>query len=224
MATIAPWLHPLDFVGAARAGASAGLQAREQDIQQAQSADRLQLAYDTLASQEKRASQQALARQQLAQASLALRGQQMDMLNQYRQQGLGLREQGLGLQAQREADLQESRKAQMEDRGSILDLRERMLDFQKQREQNIGGRFRGKQQADAINKHIQRLSTEKGVLNHSIDNSIDEAEKTRWRARISAINDEIKGYEDDLFDESGARQPAAKTAPSNPKDPLGIFK
>lgn len=221
MSVIAPWLHPLNFIDAARAGASLGLQAREQDIQQSQSADRLQLAYDTLASQEKRASQQALARQQLAQASLALRGQQMDMLNQYRQSMLGQREQGLGLQAQREADLQEGRKARAEDRESILGLRERMLDFQKQREENIGGRFKSRQDASAINKHIQRLSTEIGVLNHSINNSIDESEKSRWRAQIAKNKDEIKQYEDQLFSDEAPGQPAAKV---DPKDPLGLFK
>lgn len=238
MATIAPWLAPLDFLGAARAGAQAGLAAREQDIQQSQSADRLQLAYDTLASQEKRAAQATQARQQLAAASLALRGQQMDMLNQYRQQNLGLQQQRLSdLGDYRQQRLQDAgtaldlRRQGMENleesRRNMMDLRERMLDFQKQREQNVGGRFKSKQQADSINKHIQRLSVEKGVLNHSIDNSVDPDEQARWRARIAAINEEISQKEaerDALFDDGTPDQPAAKVAPSNPKDPLGIFK
>jgi hypothetical protein len=79
-----PWLHPPNFLGAMEGGARLGLSARGEQREETGAADRLRLAYDQLAAQEKRASELVKSRQQIASASLALRAQQASALEQYR--------------------------------------------------------------------------------------------------------------------------------------------
>lgn len=71
------------------AGASAGLQARGQDIAQSEAADRLTLAYNQLASEERQRTEAAKQRMQAAQQMMAYRQQQLSLLDQYRQERLG---------------------------------------------------------------------------------------------------------------------------------------
>lgn len=134
--TIPPWLRvePSDFVRAGQMGAEAGLAARRQYSSEVEAGDRLRLAYDTLASQERRESERVAAQQELAamkldmqiqqqEAALALREQQAAALNAYRNARLDqydiaegrklaaaesledYRTKRLGLQVQRQADL-----------------------------------------------------------------------------------------------------------------------
>lgn len=231
---IPPWLQPHDFIGAARSGASLGLQARGQDIENQQAADRLQLAYDQLASQERRESEAAKQKQNLAAATLALRGQQMDMLNEYRQNSLGLREQrGDALDEYRKERLaaegksldlrKELGEATAQSRSDVLDLRKQMLDLAKTREQNIGERFKAGLGAKGVLSHIKRLSAEKAGLNKAILESVDDAEKAGMQKRLSAIDTEMQQYEDQLMG-GDPTSPAGTAAPADPKDPLGILK
>lgn len=107
MAAIAPWLQPTDVLGAMSRGAQLGLaqrsqwdtEAREQS-QEAQAADRLRLAYDQMAMEERRASEAAQARQQQASAALLLRKQEAEMLNEFRKGELARSAAAQALQAQ----------------------------------------------------------------------------------------------------------------------------
>jgi hypothetical protein len=98
MATgLPPWLRGPDVLGAMQAGAHVGLQGRAQDIQQAEAADRLRLAYDQLAKQEE---QNMILAQQHGDAAAALR--------QYRQ-GLLAHQKAQDTAANRRADISEKR-------------------------------------------------------------------------------------------------------------------
>lgn len=104
-AQLPSWLNQPNFLGAMEAGASTGLRARQQDIEEYQAADRLKLAYDQLAKQERVASMQALAKQKQGEAALALRAA-------IAQQGMDLRERSLQQQGDlrsRALDIQQSR-------------------------------------------------------------------------------------------------------------------
>ncbi len=150
---LAPWLVPPNFLDAIRSGAGTGLQARgedlrqrEQDIQQAQAADRLQLAYDTLAQQERVRSKEAAEKLALAKATLALRGSQADLLNQYRMKMLQDREargSALDLYRQQRFGEQEKMFGQRQDlaeRG--LGLRKAALDLQDERAKKVTPQIR----------------------------------------------------------------------------------
>lgn len=82
---IAPWLHPINFIEAASAGAQAGIHSRAVDNEAIQAGDRLRLAYDQLNANEQREQEAEANKMELAKASMALRSQQMDALEQYRQ-------------------------------------------------------------------------------------------------------------------------------------------
>lgn len=98
---IPPWLNvqPSEFVRAAQMGAEAGLAARRQYASEQEAGDRLRLAYSQLASQERQANERAAAQQEIAAARMqmqmqqqdaaqALREQQMQSLDRYRQERL----------------------------------------------------------------------------------------------------------------------------------------
>jgi len=81
-------ITPEYFTSAMASGAKLGLSARSQDEEEQSAADRLKLAYDQLGAKEQMASELAQAKQAQAEAALALRAQQLDSLNEYRQQVL----------------------------------------------------------------------------------------------------------------------------------------
>jgi hypothetical protein len=85
---LGPWNAPPNFIGAMSAGASAGLQARGQDIAQMEAGDRLTLAYQQLASEERQRTEMAKQRMQAAQWMMQYRQSQLSLLDQYRQQRL----------------------------------------------------------------------------------------------------------------------------------------
>lgn len=89
--TIAPWLHPINFVAAAQAGAASGLGIRRANQEATEAADRLQLAYEQLASNERRSNEATRERMAVAKASLALRGQQMDAVRAYHENQIDAR-------------------------------------------------------------------------------------------------------------------------------------
>ena len=81
-----PWLNPPNFLAAMEGGARAGLSAREQDFREATTetaADRLRLAYDSLAAQERRASMASLAKLKMGEAANAIRAAHEDALSQH---------------------------------------------------------------------------------------------------------------------------------------------
>lgn len=82
---IAPWLIPTDVIGSMSRGAQLGLSARSQDEAEASAADRLRLAYDQMAQEERRASELSAFRQQQAAQALQMKHEQAQMLNAYRQ-------------------------------------------------------------------------------------------------------------------------------------------
>lgn len=67
------WLNLPNFVAAMRSGAEAGIQARQQDREEASAGDRLRLAYEGLHEKERTAALQIQARQQQASDALAMR-------------------------------------------------------------------------------------------------------------------------------------------------------
>ena len=111
--SLPPWLNvsPSDFVRAAEAGASTGISAERQRASSEEAGNRLRLAYDTLASQERRQDEMAQAKMELAQsqmdqrerattAALALREAQMQGLQSYREQQIEAKQNELGLRGQ----------------------------------------------------------------------------------------------------------------------------
>ncbi len=119
---IAPWTVAPDFLGAMRAGTSAGLEMRQQNMQESQAADRLRLAYDQLASEEQQRAQESQNKLELAHASLALKGEQMDALNNYRQ---GL----LQNQEQRMTDLASYREKEIAAKQAAAEMARRNIHF-----------------------------------------------------------------------------------------------
>jgi hypothetical protein len=100
---IVPWVKAPDYAQIMQAGTTAGLSARRiameeeaaaarQAEAESSAADRLKLAYDQIASQERRASEAAMARREQAQAALKLRESQSRDLNAYRLGQLQARE------------------------------------------------------------------------------------------------------------------------------------
>lgn len=96
---IPSWLQGTDVIGAMSRGASAGLSARSEDDSERNAADRLRLAYDQMAQEERRQSQAAQIHQQQTAAALLLKKQQAEMLNTYRQGELATRSAAQALQA-----------------------------------------------------------------------------------------------------------------------------
>lgn len=86
-----PWLNvtPQTFLGAMEAGTSAGLRERAQESSESEAADRLRLAYDSLAAHERMQNKTANAKLAQNQAAMDLRRQQMEGLQDYRNQRLG---------------------------------------------------------------------------------------------------------------------------------------
>ncbi len=112
------------LIGSLQAGAALGTQLRGQDIAANEAKDRLSLAYAQLQSQEERAAEQAQAKLTLAQATMAARQQQQDLMAGYREQALKQQQehsQNLAAQAAANLDYKQQSGAQM------MDLRERRL-------------------------------------------------------------------------------------------------
>lgn len=82
---LGPWNAPPNFVGAMSAGASAGTALRGQDIAESEAGDRLTLAYQQLAAEERQRTEMAKQRMQAASAAMQLKQQQLSLLDQYRQ-------------------------------------------------------------------------------------------------------------------------------------------
>lgn len=89
---LGPWNTPPNFLAAMSGGASAGLQARGQDITArgqdiaaGEAADRLAMAYQQLAGEEQARAQAAKEKMDIATAANAIKAQQIDMLNQWHQ-------------------------------------------------------------------------------------------------------------------------------------------
>ena len=131
-----PWLDvkPSDFVRAGQMGAEAGIAARRQYSSEVEAGDRLRLAYDTLASQERRESERVAAQQELAamkldmqmqqqDAAMALREQQAAALNAYRDARLG------------QYDVAEGRR--QDAAASLEDYRAKSLDLKVQRQADL---------------------------------------------------------------------------------------
>lgn len=83
MAEIPSWLNPPNFLGAMEGGARLGLAERGQDIEEKNTADRLRLAYDQLAKQERLATMQNIAKMKLGEAGLAIKQAHEDALSQH---------------------------------------------------------------------------------------------------------------------------------------------
>ena len=96
---IAPWLQftPDFFTGQMRAGTAAGTALRGQDLASSEAADRLRLAYNSLAEKEQMAGEVAKAKQQQAQAAMELRSAQLQGLQDYREQQQAAKEKQLEL-------------------------------------------------------------------------------------------------------------------------------
>lgn len=98
---IAPWLRPTDVIGAASAGAQAGLGRARIDTEGQEAADRLRFSYANLAQQAQEEAAKREMEGQLAAARLQQAAAQQAQLNQYRQGMLEARDRGLDIQEDR---------------------------------------------------------------------------------------------------------------------------
>ena len=85
MPYVPPWLQATDVLGAISSGANAGLSARQIGDEESNSANRLRASQDSLAMQQQQFQQELAAKQSATAAATALRKQQYDALEQYRQ-------------------------------------------------------------------------------------------------------------------------------------------
>src|SRR4051812_3352509 len=99
--TIAPWLIPPDFIGAARAGAAAGLQRSQIASGANEAAGRLGLGYAQLAQESANAANRAAAEREQASAALALRRDDSLAERLYRGTKLEQENRGLDIEQQR---------------------------------------------------------------------------------------------------------------------------
>jgi hypothetical protein len=132
-----------------QAGAQTGLSARRADDEEAQSADRLRLAYDQLAENERMASAQAKSRFDLAKSAQQLKAQQfesaqdlkrqqLNAVSAYRAGMLNERQQNM----QRLADQFKTRESGIEDRfGQRQDARDLDREDRQAREDRLSQQF-----------------------------------------------------------------------------------
>lgn len=80
LASLGEWNRAPDYLGAIRAGASTGLSLRKQDTEERETADRLRLAYDQLASRERQAAENTKRQLELHKQTLNEQSRQHDML------------------------------------------------------------------------------------------------------------------------------------------------
>lgn len=172
MPVIAPWLTPPNFLGAMEAGASTGLRVRAQAAQEQEAGDRLRLAYDQLAEQERRSAAEMASRHQLASASLALRAQQSDALNAYRQGQL---------QARAESD-----QLHRETQDRLASQFERTLADREARESRLGTQFQERE---------NRLSDQFGRRLDYLEERQPERLPPAKNALLQADVAELKGIE-----------------------------
>lgn len=146
---IAPWLHQPNFIEAMVAGGQAGIHSRAVDNEAIQAGDRLRLAYDQLNANEQREQEAEANKMELAKASMALRSQQMDALEQYRQDQVQARQanmERLGSQfGEREKRMSEQF-GEHENRlsgqfGTRMDLMDQRLQDQRDREARLADQF-----------------------------------------------------------------------------------
>lgn len=104
------WNQGVNFMEAIRSGAGLGAQLRGQDIAEAEAGDRLQLAYNQLAEQERAAGERARLAHENQQAALALRAAQASSMEQYRRDQIKAREEQLGQAASAAQALQQYRR------------------------------------------------------------------------------------------------------------------
>lgn len=112
------WNQIPNFLEAIRAGAGLGAQLRGQDIAESEAGDRLQLAYDQLATQEREASERARLAHENQRAALALRAEQQSSMEQYRRDQIKAREQQLGQAASAAQALQDYRNRTLTETGA----------------------------------------------------------------------------------------------------------
>lgn len=84
MAGIPPWLAGPDVIGAMSRGAQLGLEQRRESVSESEAADRLKMAYEQMANEERRASELQKYRADQAAMALIQKQQQAEMLNAYR--------------------------------------------------------------------------------------------------------------------------------------------
>lgn len=99
MSPLPAWVNPPSYLAAMQGGASIGTQLRGQDIAQAEAQDRLALAYQSLAQQEAERDDRARERRDQFAAANALRGRNLDMLQQWHQGQLAQEQASVGQRA-----------------------------------------------------------------------------------------------------------------------------
>jgi hypothetical protein len=175
MAQIAPWLVPPNYSAIMEAGAQTGLAVRRQTESEADAGDRLRLAYDTLAAQERRAAQAAADRKELTHASLALRAQQADAMNAYRMGSLQARE--------------ESEARHRDNMTRLAGQFQQTLAERQAREERLGSQFQTKE--DAVNARAEDR------LNYLKDFRANQLPPAA-RALLNADVSELRGIETKL--------------------------
>lgn len=222
---IAPWLTPPNFLAAMQAGAQLGLGVRRQDEEESQAGDRLRLAYDQLAANERRAHEAVMARQESAKAALALRAQQMSALESYRQSMIEERKQADALREANQQRLADQFTAREDRITKEFGLRETERG---EREKRLGEQFQQKEERLGRLMAATNLERQLTTLTKEREKAEEAASwlhrGTRQRAadlrtKEDALRDRIADLTEK--DATPATTPAPKTGRVRVKSPDG---
>jgi hypothetical protein len=182
MPFVAPWLNvtPQTWLGAMESGSAAGTRQRAQAFAESEAADRLRLAYDSLASHERMQNEQVQSKVEQAQAAMALRESQMQSLQDYREQQIAQKQNELGLRQQ----LGESG----------LALRQQGLDQGAQRIQDLMAQNAERNRLSQENTDLRRSSIEatQARLSAAADRKLSPADDDMVKSINKDIEEERK--------------------------------
>jgi hypothetical protein len=187
---IPPWLDitPETFLGAAKAGAQIGTQRRAQDLKAGAAADRLRLAYDSLASQERRASESEQMKLELAKNAQQLRQSQMDAVNLRAQERLQQQQE----QGDQLAQFREQTLAFRQGRGEMLDQHRAQMAEEQDKNRAL--------REEIANKNLDAKQAAMELRKRQISDALD-LKKQQFAARIPKLSESQRKLMDADFSE-----------------------
>ena len=201
--SVPPWLEytPQTFLGAMEAGTSAGqrnrsldlqassqdLTARGQSISQSEAADRLRLAYDSLASNERQQNQTAQAKAAQAQAAMELRQAQQQGLQDIREQQMEAKDKELGLRTELGNRAQDLREQQIKNQ---FDLGQQRADASLQRNTDLLSHWKDLQAAGTTRE--SRLQDKERRLQTTAQAKLPPDEAATVKAIEAEVSDRRK--------------------------------
>lgn len=227
LAPIAPWIIPPDYIGAMSRGAQLGLSARAQDEQEKSVGDRLSLAYDTLASEEKRASEAAKASHELASATMAQRAQQAEAMNKFRQDRLDQQGEALNLRENQAGFLNEYRKDRLQQAKDVLDLHREVAQFNAGKAVHAGNKLIDPvtkeviydPDANSLSKVDQKLVEDAMMQRRAAqirlgNTGLDKASRAAFTKQVDEANATLAGILGDKFNPPSVADLGGTNAPA----------